>query len=86
MARYRLMELCAQHTEKVVAFYAQVLQDPEVPVGLRMAAADRLLDRAYGKPPQAVVGQQDTQVRHIFNVRWLPPDPNDRSRLIEPEP
>jgi len=85
MARYRLMELCARHTEKAVAFYAQVLEDKAMPVELRMAAADRLLDRAYGKPLQALVGHQDTQVRHIFSVRWLPPDPNDRSNYIEPE-
>jgi hypothetical protein len=22
----------------------------------------------------------------IYEVRWLPPDPNDRSKVIEPEP
>ena len=80
MARYRLMELCARHTEKAATFYAKVLEDEAMPVELRMAAADRLLDRAYGKPPQALVGHQDAQVRHIVSVRWLPPDPNDRSR------
>jgi hypothetical protein len=86
MARYRLMELCARHTEKVVAFYARVMDDEAMPVEVRMAAADRLLDRGYGKPLQALVGHQDAQVRHILNVRWLPPDPNDHSKVIEPEP
>jgi hypothetical protein len=30
------------------------------------------------------VGTQDRQIRHIYNIRWLPPDPNDHSNVIEP--
>ena len=44
------------------------------------------MDRGYGKPAVAVETTQEGTVRHIFNVRWLPPDPNDTSRVIEPEP
>jgi len=32
-----------------------------------------------------VADDSEGTVRHIYNIRWLPPDPNDRSVLIEPE-
>jgi hypothetical protein len=51
-------------------------------------ASDRLMDRAFGKAP--VVAQVDQNKREMavrkIEVRWLPPDPNDRSNRIPPEP
>jgi hypothetical protein len=51
-------------------------------------ATDRLMDRAYGKAP--VVAQVDQNKREMavrkIEVRWLDPDPNDRSNRIPPEP
>ena len=41
------------------------------------------MERAYGKAPRAVEVAQEGIVKHIYECRWLPPDPNDRSRLIE---
>jgi hypothetical protein len=52
----------------------------------RLMAADRLMDRGYGKPAVAVEATQEGTIRHIYTVRWLPPDPNDRSNYIEPLP
>jgi hypothetical protein len=84
--RIGFYEAARQYEQKALQVIASILMDENQPASLRLAAANDLLDRAYGKPPQALVGHQDTQVRHIVNVRWLPPDPNDRSRLTEPEP
>jgi hypothetical protein len=84
--RIGFYEAARQYEQKALQVIASILMDENQPASLRLAAANDLLDRAYGKPPQAVVGQQDTQVRHTLSVRWLPPDPDDRSRLIEPEP
>jgi hypothetical protein len=84
--RIGFYEAARQYEQKALQVIASILMDENQPASLRLAAANDLLDRAYGKPPQALVGHQDTQVRHIVNVRWLPPDPNDRSRVIEPEP
>jgi len=41
---------------------------------------------ANGKPVQPVATPDEGTVRHVHIVRWLPPDPNDTSRVIEPEP
>jgi hypothetical protein len=76
----------AAYTDEIILFWAKVMRDEGAPLMARLAAADRLMDRGYGKPAVAVETTQEGTVRHIFNVRWLPPDPNDRSRLIEPEP
>ena len=51
-------------------------------------ATDRLMDRAYGKAPAAA--QVDQNRREVaarrLEVRWLPPDLNDTSRYVAPEP
>jgi hypothetical protein len=51
-------------------------------------ATDRLMDRAFGKAP--AVAQVDQNLRevavHKLEVRWLPPDPNDKSNYVKPEP
>ena len=57
------------------------------PASLRLAAANDLLDRAYGRPPLAVeVDRRQTEFKRIVHeVRWMNPDPDDHSRVIEPE-
>jgi hypothetical protein len=48
------------------------------------------MDRAYGKPPQAVMmdatSQEMSPRKVIHQVQLLRSDPNDHSRVIEPEP
>jgi hypothetical protein len=50
------------------------------------SAGDRLLDRALGRPTQAFENPEEGEVKRTLIVRWMPPDPNDRSNVIEPEP
>jgi hypothetical protein len=82
--RMAFYEAARQYDQEALRVIASVFMDDKQPASLRLAAANDLLDRAYGKPPQAVVGSQPR--RQILQVRWLPPDPNDRSKLIEREP
>ena len=82
--RLLIAELAAQDTDYVVSLWSKTVRDENQPLELRLACGDRLMNRAYGRPPQAIFEQQDAVVRHIHNVRWLPPDPNDRSNYIEP--
>ena len=88
--RYQLMEKCAQTTDKCIALWESMVDNPNCPWVLRLEAADRLMDRAYGKPPQAVMmdatSQEMPQRRVIHQVQWLPSDPSDHSRVTEPEP
>jgi hypothetical protein len=79
-----LYEAARRYDQEALRVIASVMMDEKQQASLRLAAANDLLDRAYGKPPQAVVGTETR--RQILEVRWLPPDPNDRSKLIEPEP
>jgi hypothetical protein len=67
-------------------FLAKTVADPKGDFWEKMAAAKELMNRAFGKPPQSIEAHFQEQKRQILEVRWLPPDPNDRSRLIEPEP
>ena len=47
-----------------------------------------MLDRVYGRPPVAIdaTTREPSLKKVIHEVRWLPPDPNDKSKVIEPEP
>ncbi len=40
----------------------------------------------FGKPPQAIQGHFQERKHQILEVRWMEPDPNDRSNYIAPEP
>jgi hypothetical protein len=88
--RMGFYEAARQYDREALRVIASVCMDENQPAALRLAAANDLLDRAYGKAPQAIALDQRTQEmrlkRIIHEVRWLPPDPNDRSRAIEPEP
>ena len=79
-------EAARQYDQKALQVMASILMDENQPASLRLAAANDLLDRAYGRPPQAVMPIPDQPVRTIIEARWLPPDPNDKSKVIEPEP
>jgi hypothetical protein len=88
--RYRLQEKCAALTDECIELWTSMIRNPSCPWVLRLAAADRLMDRAYGKPPQAVMmdaTKSETSLRKVVHqVSWLPPDPNDRSVVTIPEP
>ena len=45
-----------------------------------------LWEACYGKPAQALQIDTAPDVQRTLIVRWMPPDPNDRSNAIEPEP
>jgi hypothetical protein len=88
--RYRLQERCAELTDDCIELWTSMIRNPSCPWVFRLAAADRLMDRAYGKPPQAVMmdatGHETSLRKVIHEVRWMPPDPADRSAYIAPEP
>ena len=102
LERYRISERCAEFTDEILGFWADVLRNPLVEVERsgkkvrvrkytveqQFMACDRLMDRAYGKA--AMVAQFDQNRREVavqrLEVPWLPPDPNDTSNYIPPEP
>ena len=82
--RMGFYEAARRYDQEALRVIASVMMDDKQPASLRLAAANDLLDRAYGKPPQAVVSAQPP--RRILEVRRLPPDPNDRSRAVDLKP
>jgi hypothetical protein len=74
-------------THDAIAFAKEVLRNEKVPITLRFMAMDRLMNRAYGLPFQAVdintLSEERSVQKVIHEVRWLPPDPNDHSKVIE---
>ena len=49
-----LAELARMHTEDAIAVLVSIANDPKVNPSARISAANSLLDRGHGKPPQAV--------------------------------
>jgi hypothetical protein len=86
--RMAFYEAARQYDKKALQVMASILMDEKQPASLRLAAANDLVDRAYGRPPVAIdaTARETSLKRIIHEVRWLPPDPNDRSNYIEPEP
>ena len=53
--RMAFYEAARHYDQEALRVIASVMMDDKQPASLRLAAANDLLDRAYGKPPQAVV-------------------------------
>jgi hypothetical protein len=87
LEQFRVMDLCAESAEDAIKFAKSVLNNPKVPIVIRFMAFDRLMNRAFGLPFQAIDVNMLAKSQHvekvIHEVRWLPPDPNDKSKLIE---
>jgi hypothetical protein len=67
----RVKELARQYTEQAIQALVLALDDERT----RVAAATALLDRGYGKPAQAITGEDGgaiiQEVRHIHDLRGL---------------
>ena len=86
--RMAFYEAARQYDQEALRVIASVFMDEKQPAALRLAAANDLLDRAYGRPPVAIdaTTREMSLKKIIHEVRWLPPDPNDRSVVTTPEP
>ena len=87
--RMAFYEAARQYDKEALQVIVSVLMDEKQPASLRLAAANDLLDRAYGRPPIAVQVDEmsyEPAPKRVIEVRWLPPDPNDTSHYIAPEP
>lgn len=70
----RVRELAAAHTDEAIAALVAGLQSNDERI--RIAAATALLDRAYGKPTQAIAGDPELPpvIPHQAIVRFVKPD------------
>lgn len=61
--------LAREHSDVAIKTLVEICQSGESEAA-RVNAADKLLDRAYGKAPQALVGDDSNPIRHVFG--WMP--------------
>ena len=50
-------ELAREHTGKAVETLVSIMTNPKAAAAARVSAANALLDRGYGRPPQHVTGE-----------------------------
>lgn len=51
---YAIVDEAQKHAEKAIKSLVRVLDDDEAPAAAKVSAANSILDRAYGKAPQAI--------------------------------
>ncbi len=52
--RQTLVDLASAYTEEALDTLAQIMRSQKATASARVAAANSILDRAHGKPPQAI--------------------------------
>jgi hypothetical protein len=63
-----IRSLARGHTEGALATLASIMHSGEAPPAARVAAANSLLDRGWGKPTQIVQGDEDGGP---IQITWL---------------
>jgi hypothetical protein len=63
-----IRSLARGHTEGALATLASIMHSAEAPPAARVAAANSLLDRGWGKPTQIVQGDEDGGP---IQITWL---------------
>jgi hypothetical protein len=55
--------LCRSYTAESIRVLAAIMRQEQFPASARVQAASVLLDRGWGKAPQAHVGEDDQDIR-----------------------
>src|SRR5262245_31996223 len=63
-----IASLARMHTKKAVKTLAAIMNEPRAPYAARVAAAEALLDRGWGKPKQS----HEAQISHYYAIE-IPP-------------
>jgi len=62
-----LKSLARSHTETAINVLVGVMREPDAPPSARVAAANSILDRGWGKPSQPLTNEEGGPVE----VTWL---------------
>ena len=85
--RIALLNEAAKYAPEAIDKRALMRNDAgDVPYSEQRKASQWIAEMSMGKPLQAADLGMEQSEHKTLTVRWLPPDPNDRSRYIEPEP
>lgn len=68
-ATAEIKSIAQRHGPAAIKELARLMMEAESEQA-KVAAIKELLDRAYGKAPQAIIGDPDAPVRTILEVAW----------------
>ena len=58
-AEIHVRDLAREHTAEALAVMVEVMRNKKAPATARLGAAQGLIDRAWGKPAQTIVGDDE---------------------------
>ena len=64
----QIKSLARAHTETAINVLAGIMNQPSSPESARVAAANSLLDRGWGKPTQPIAGDDDAPAIAITKI------------------
>ena len=67
--RMTLREYAMTHAYEVIDTWAQIMNDPQAPHASRVAAGEKILNRAVGQPAQAIPQEGDTVDQAITGIK-----------------
>ena len=78
-APIEIKSLARAHTATAIRVLAGIMQESAAPHAARVAAAQALLDRGWGKPSQAIVGgdESDNPIRVLQRIERVIVDAKD---------
>lgn len=66
---YALRDLAQEYTKEALMCLAKIMRNGEAPPAARVSAAAAILDRGWGRPPQAITAT-GTDGPQEFIIRW----------------
>ena len=73
--RMTLREYAMTHAHDVIDVWAEILKDPNAPQAARVAAGEKIMNRAVGQAAQAQPGEGDTADQILTAIRREIVDP-----------
>ena len=79
-----IASLARMHTKKAVKTLAAIMNEPHAPYAARVAAAEALLDRGWGKPRQS--HEAEITHRYVIEIPALMDNATWEAEALEPRP
>jgi hypothetical protein len=76
-----IRDLARKHTREAVAVLVSIAHDSRAPAAARVAAANSLLDRAWGRPPQAL--EHNVSTESVSEVHVVMTEEQKAARIFE---
>lgn len=74
-----IRSLARTHTGTALKTLARIMEQSNAPAAARVAAAQALLDRGWGKPTQPIAGEDGQPLRVVSMIELVAKPVNDRS-------